>query len=195
MPLVIFYTYIIAVIKVVFLKLFIIQYSLMEWQGAPRFGVESRCKASMKPRESCFGCALLSHRISRWLLWTLRGAFSLMGKKPKSCYARSWAAMQWGQHSGVCARALQCGSAALRWGLMAGQPCQTLAEKAVNLFVMLIVQDPHPFSTPASLLKKLKMWLCPLRLIIMSIFAIQQTYGPLLLPLALSDFYCVCLCK
>lgn len=84
MPLVIFYTYIIAVIKVFFFKLFIIQYSLMELEGAPRFGVESRCKASMKPRESCFGCALLSHRISRWLLWTLRGAFSLMGKKNQS---------------------------------------------------------------------------------------------------------------
>lgn len=93
-----------------------------------------------------------------------QGSFQPHGKKTKvplctelGCRAmrgaQSWAAAQRGQHSGVCARALQCRSAALRWGLTAGQPCQTLAETAVNLFVMLIVQDPHLFSTPASLLR------------------------------------------
>lgn len=54
----------------------------MELEDPPRLGVEPRCNVSVEQRESCFGCALLSHSISRWMFWILGVVFSLMGKNP-----------------------------------------------------------------------------------------------------------------
>lgn len=65
----------------IFFQFLIIQYWLMELEGAPRFGVESRCQASVKQRETSFGRAFLSRGISRWIFWVLKGSFQPHGKK------------------------------------------------------------------------------------------------------------------